>query len=311
MSIDAVAVLRIANLPEPVTSLGTSYPVTHRGDATLINLMDRFDSADPDEHALSLRRIVGAALDAHDDSRGILFFPDVAYPRTANYDAIVRKMSSVGVWAPKVEADYIPARYRGVPRQSHDVLVGQMIGVMGRDAALQLDMVAAVQRMMLFAGPERLDAQEAYREKLEAIATAMGADFAASYEASLEASLQEDVDAQRATHEKWASQDLLGEDATDGLPACYAEAPENTHEALVGQMIKVMGREAIELDMTASIARIAVLEGRDDLNAAETYRAQLDTITRAMGEEFTARYEASLQESVDAVHAATKQALSD
>ncbi len=49
MSIDAVAVLRIAGLPEPATPFGTNHPVEHRGDASLVNLMQRFDGADPDE----------------------------------------------------------------------------------------------------------------------------------------------------------------------------------------------------------------------------------------------------------------------
>jgi hypothetical protein len=42
MGIDAVAILRIARLPEPRTPYG-NHPVTHRGDATLINTMVGFD----------------------------------------------------------------------------------------------------------------------------------------------------------------------------------------------------------------------------------------------------------------------------
>jgi hypothetical protein len=131
--IDAVAVLRIANLPAPQTDVGP-HPVEHRGDATLINLMARFDGGDPDEHALALRKLVGPALDAHDDPRGILLFRDVKYPRATTYGAIVSELSvsGSGVWAPKVEADYIPVRFKGRPRQPHDALVGELIAASSR-----------------------------------------------------------------------------------------------------------------------------------------------------------------------------------
>ena len=54
MGIDAVAVLRIANLPPPQTAFGP-LPVEHRGDATLLSTLIRFEAVDPDEHALYLR----------------------------------------------------------------------------------------------------------------------------------------------------------------------------------------------------------------------------------------------------------------
>jgi hypothetical protein len=77
-------------------------------------------------------------------------------------------------------------------------------------------------------------------------------------------------------------------------------------------MIKVMGREAVQLDMAASISRIILAEaGRNDLGAAESYRAQLDTVERAMGAEFTQRYDASLKQKVDALRADVVHALVD
>ena len=65
MSIDAVALLRIGDLPPPPTPFGGVHPVRHRGDATLINLMVRYLDAPPDELALCLRQLVGAGLDSH------------------------------------------------------------------------------------------------------------------------------------------------------------------------------------------------------------------------------------------------------
>jgi hypothetical protein len=47
MVIDAVAILRIARRTE-----AGNVPVTHRGEATLFHTMNRFDSFEPDEHAL-------------------------------------------------------------------------------------------------------------------------------------------------------------------------------------------------------------------------------------------------------------------
>src|SRR6188474_379904 len=108
MGIDAVALLRISGLGAPRTPLGTEHYVEHRGDATLLHTMNRFEGAAPDEHALALRELLGAALDAHDDPRGILFFPDVCEPKGADYEAIASAVARAGVWAPKVGADHVP-----------------------------------------------------------------------------------------------------------------------------------------------------------------------------------------------------------
>jgi len=187
MSIDAVAVLHISSLPQPPTILGIKYPLEHREDATLINLMYRFDSVDADEHALNLRRLLGAALNAHRDPRGILFFPDVRYPTAATYRAIVEEMSAAGVWGPNVPADYVPKIYRAAPDNTHEALVAQMMDIMGRDAAEELDRMAWVGRMGVVQSPERADFAESYATRLDAVSKAMGAEFAARYRASLDA----------------------------------------------------------------------------------------------------------------------------
>jgi DNA-binding CsgD family transcriptional regulator len=180
MSIDAVAVLNITGLIAPLNELGRRPLVQHLGGASLVSTMTRFDSQAPDEHALDLRCMLGSALDAHHDPRGILFFPDVVDPKTEGYEAIIAEMLEVGIWAPNVAADHIPARYSLPQGDPHDLLVGQMIGVMGRDAALRLDGLAEVHFIL---GLHR-DAGK-YREQLTKISAAMGEDFAARHAASL------------------------------------------------------------------------------------------------------------------------------
>src|SRR5689334_16015608 len=108
MGIDAVALLRIARLPAPKTSFGAEYLVQHRGDASLLHTFVGFEGTALDEHALNVRRILGDALDAHDDPRGLLIFPDVAEPRGRSYDAIVAELG--GPFTPVVGLDHVADR---------------------------------------------------------------------------------------------------------------------------------------------------------------------------------------------------------
>ena len=185
MSIDAVAVLHIPGLISPVGPDGTRESIEHSGDASLVYTMIRFRSYTPDEHALNLRQALGAALDAHDDPRGILFFPDVAEPKGEGYEAIVAQVSRGGVWAPKVGLDHIPARYTSpqAAAHPHDLLIGQMIEVMGRDAALHLDLAAQAEQLNSLVTPDR--GAGGFQEHLATVSRAMGEDFAARYAASL------------------------------------------------------------------------------------------------------------------------------
>jgi hypothetical protein len=178
MSIDAVAVLHVAKLLEPQTTLGIKHPVEHRGDAALINLMYRFDSVDPEEHALNLRRLVGVALDANRDPRG--------------------------------GGDYVPKRYAAARDSSHETLVWQMMSSMGRDAAEQLDMMASVGCLGAVQSPERLDSAETYRKQIEIVTKTMGTEFAARYHTSLRAKTEASIRA--AAGRRTYLQTLLGED---------------------------------------------------------------------------------------------------
>jgi hypothetical protein len=63
-----------------------------------------------------------------------------------------------------------------------------------------------------------------------------------------------------------------------------------------------MGRDsALLLDMLAQANKALCMTQPKNLAAAETYRAQLDTVIRAMGADFAQRYEASLQVQADAI----------
>ena len=185
VGIDAVALLRIAKLKAPRTELGAKLLVQHRLDATLLHTFQRFDGVAADEHALSLRQLLGAELDRHDDPRGILIFPDICEPKARSYEALVAEIADAGVWAPSVGADHVPARFSAAEPDSHDALVANLIKKLGRDAAAQLDMMAQVYLMLRGSTGDRADAVEGYAEALAQVTAAMGQGFAERYERSL------------------------------------------------------------------------------------------------------------------------------
>jgi len=76
-------------------------------DAVLLVLGVSFDM-EPDEAGYEVRKRLGAALDAHDDARGILIVPDKARPRSKTYADAVEEVGDLGFWAKKVAADFAP-----------------------------------------------------------------------------------------------------------------------------------------------------------------------------------------------------------
>ncbi|MFO0561099.1 MAG: hypothetical protein U0269_23975 [Polyangiales bacterium] len=76
-------------------------------DAVLLVLGVSFDM-EPDEAGYEVRKRLGAALDAHDDSHGILIVPDKARPRSKKYADAVDEVGDLGFWAKKVAADFVP-----------------------------------------------------------------------------------------------------------------------------------------------------------------------------------------------------------
>ena len=208
MGIDAVALLRVSGLGAPRTRVGTEHHVEHRGDATLLHTMNRFEGAAPDEHALALRELLGAALDAHDDPRGILFFPDVCEPAGDDYEAIARAVGRAGVWAPKVGADHVPLRYTAARAGTHEALVAAMIAKLGRDEALSLDELVQVFALVREAAGAGQDAADGYAEQLDRVRTAMGDAFVREYEPSVDrqvARTRARQEAQQQLVEAWLS----------------------------------------------------------------------------------------------------------
>jgi len=187
MGIDAMALLRIPNLKPPKSELGTTYLVYHRGDCSMLYTMNRFHGTAPDEHALALRQILGDALDAHDDPRGIYFFPDVCEPRSQSYGAILDELGDVGVWAPKVADGHVPARITEAAPGTFEALVRAALvrgGEEGRGAVEVAEILHMVQKA---SGAERPESVAEYRAHMAKIAESMGAAFVTELEQVLDA----------------------------------------------------------------------------------------------------------------------------
>lgn len=129
MSIDAVALVRIpaAALESGGVPRSRLNPLI---DATLVYTGAPF-GAEPDEHGIALRHLLGDALDLHDDPRGILIIPDVAEVQSTRYQAAVDEVGEAGVWAPVLGEDAVPARLTAAPAGSLEQLIGAALTAMG------------------------------------------------------------------------------------------------------------------------------------------------------------------------------------
>jgi hypothetical protein len=101
MGIDAVFLLRpkkpslLKGVVDPETA---SVRVLDDG-SLLFSTFTRYREIEADRDAG--RAMLSTALaDAHDDRRGVLFFPDVCEPRGRSYDAVVQEVEAAGVWIP-------------------------------------------------------------------------------------------------------------------------------------------------------------------------------------------------------------------
>jgi hypothetical protein len=207
MGIDAVAVLRIRRLPAPKLG-GVKLFVQHVGDCTLVHTMERFDSMAPDEHSLSLRKLVGDALDRHDDPRGILFFNDAYEAHGESYDEIVDEIGLDGeesasegaFWAPKVSDDHVPEAITNAEPGSMGELVAKAMKKLGAKKGMELVQFASlmypskVTREPGKAGADRL---ASYRKQTAKLRAAMGPEFMEALEAGLDASMEAYEAAQR------------------------------------------------------------------------------------------------------------------
>lgn len=77
-------------------------------DSVLVLLGTSFD-LEPDEAGYEVRKRLGDAIDAHDDSHGILIVPDKARPKSKRYADAVEEVGDLGFWAKKVAKDFVPA----------------------------------------------------------------------------------------------------------------------------------------------------------------------------------------------------------
>jgi hypothetical protein len=102
MSLDAFALLR---LPHSTVTARSPEGVIVLTDAVLLETGASF-AAEPAELAIGLRRLLGEALDAHDDTRGVYFLPAAAVEpaRSAgSYAAVIEAIGEAGMWIAPVE----------------------------------------------------------------------------------------------------------------------------------------------------------------------------------------------------------------
>jgi hypothetical protein len=98
MSLQAIALLR---LPDHASGEG----VVVLSDAVLIDTGASF-AAEPVELATGLRRLLGEALDRHEDERGVFFVPGVALEaakKAGSYAAAIEAIGEAGMWVALVE----------------------------------------------------------------------------------------------------------------------------------------------------------------------------------------------------------------
>ncbi len=98
MSLEAIALLR---LPDHAGGPG----VVHLSDAVLVSTGASFAS-EPESLALGLRRLLGEALDRHDEPRGVFVIPAVALEpaRSAgSYAGVIDAIGEAGMWVALLE----------------------------------------------------------------------------------------------------------------------------------------------------------------------------------------------------------------
>lgn len=132
MSIDALALLKGHDLPLPSGLL-----LRTLDDGVLVYTHQRF-GGDLEELGTTLRHLLGAALDTHDDPRGVFIIPDVADPKAQSYDGVIEEIGEAGEWAPLVSADHVPASLVDVPDGSFANMMGQMMGALGGNTLADL-----------------------------------------------------------------------------------------------------------------------------------------------------------------------------
>ena len=164
MGIDAVALLR-----------GTEHAIPpHRhvrklADGLMIHTGVRFGAA-PDELGGALRAVLGDALDAHADPRGVFVLPDVAEPRAPTYEGVIAEIGEAGEWVPIVAAGHVPARFADAPEGSMEQIVGQVMAALGGGVLEEMQRALASGDMAAMAAmQEKLVAAFGGEENIESL----------------------------------------------------------------------------------------------------------------------------------------------
>jgi len=169
MPMDAVAVLAIAGFEAP----DGAARARHRGDASLLALGAPFTPDDPAMMRFALRMLIGDALDAHGDPRGVLFLPAALDAAGVDYAGIVAACADAGAWAPGPEEAAPPPPPRAGPDAA---LLAELAATLGAERA---DGLAIPLEVALINEQARPDAPSLAAAAETAIAAAMGAGFAA------------------------------------------------------------------------------------------------------------------------------------
>lgn len=180
-------------LGEPTAQLGfggrfkRDYRPEVRRDCALVPTPLRFYEMKGGEVGLYLREVYGAALDAHDDPRGALTYPDHKSPSGQNYAEIVAELDAAegdedDAWEPLGAIGDIPRAYSKAEAGSVENYIFQMMEVVGRDGAIALGETARRCFQGGYGAPHEPDAIQRQHDILDRIAAWMGDDFADAYE---------------------------------------------------------------------------------------------------------------------------------
>ncbi|CAH0186939.1 hypothetical protein [Roseomonas sp. CECT 9278] len=187
MTARTAALLAIRALAPAPEGFGAATPVDHRGDASLVTLDIPFRPDGLAEAAFALRLVFGDAIDAHDDPRGILLLPGDIAPAGEDYAAIVAAAAPRGLWWQPPPDLPVPAPERHGPDQALYAAMEAALGVArATDLAIALEVALVNELARPGEGAGRAPAQAA-------IATVMGADFAAGFAEALAARVADEV----------------------------------------------------------------------------------------------------------------------
>ncbi len=129
MGIHVIALLKGKNL-----SLAERLHAKALSDGALVHTGIAF-GGEPEMLAFGLRSSIGDALDPHDDPRGVFIMPDVAEPKSKDYEGVIAEIGEAGEWIRKAEAGEVPATLTGADAGSFDAMMGAAMQAIGPNLA--------------------------------------------------------------------------------------------------------------------------------------------------------------------------------